>query len=95
MAKAKFANNSNISFVTSNPKRKGSKAAARFAKYCKATTVAQAVKLGALRADVIYDSEHGFAKVTASKPPRVSPKKAAPAAPAPAAQPAAAPAAVS
>jgi hypothetical protein len=89
MTKAKFANNSNISFVTSNPKRKGSKAAARFAKYCKAKTVVQAVKLGAYRADVIYDTEHGFAKIqaapapTVQKPSKTSPKKAPPAAPEP------------
>ena len=43
-----------------NPKRKGSKAHARYEAYETATTVAEALELGATKADLKYDSEHEF-----------------------------------
>ena len=44
----------------SNPKRKGSKAHARYESYAAATSVQEALDLGAVRADLKYDAEHGY-----------------------------------
>ena len=55
--------NSKIEYVANNPKRKGSKAHTRFAKYMAAKTVAEFLKLGGLKADLRYDSDHGFLKI--------------------------------
>lgn len=57
-------NSTKIKFVSENPKRRGSKAHTRFTKYMKAKTVAEFLKLGGLRADLRYDSEHEFVKIS-------------------------------
>ena len=43
-----------------NPKRKGSKAHARYEEYQVASTIASALELGATKADLKYDAEHQF-----------------------------------
>lgn len=55
--------NSKIEYVGKNPKRKGSKAHARFEKYMKAKTVSEFLKLGGLAADLRYDGDKGFLKI--------------------------------
>lgn len=56
--------NTRIEFkVTQNPKRAGSQAHARFAEYMQATTVEEYFQLGAVRADLKYDVEHGFIEI--------------------------------
>ena len=45
---------------TANPKRKGSKAHSRYESYMAATSVHEALTLGAVRADLKYDAEHGY-----------------------------------
>lgn len=57
-------NSTKIAYTEKNPKRKGSKAHARFTKYMAAKTVAEFLKLGGLRADLRYDAEHDFVKIT-------------------------------
>eukprot|EP00930_Biecheleria_cincta_P087608 TRINITY_DN76838_c0_g1_i1.p1 TRINITY_DN76838_c0_g1~~TRINITY_DN76838_c0_g1_i1.p1 ORF type:complete len:635 (-),score=105.98 TRINITY_DN76838_c0_g1_i1:36-1916(-) len=49
-----------ISFVAANPKRPGSKAFERYKKYCKAKTVAEALRLGAFKEDLRFDKSKGF-----------------------------------
>jgi hypothetical protein len=46
--------------VKENPKRKGSQAHSRFAKYMKAKDVNEYLKLGGTRADLRYDEMKGF-----------------------------------
>lgn len=57
-----------------NPKRKGSASEARFAKYKDGMTVAKAKEAGLSAADISYDADHGYIKLTAAP-------EAAPAAP--------------
>lgn len=47
-----------------NPKRKGSEAYKRFAKYVTGMTVAEALKKGVTSADIAYDKKHGFISVS-------------------------------
>ena len=47
----------------SNPKREGSKAHARFAKYVDGMTVAQALDAGVITPDLVYDTKHGFISI--------------------------------
>lgn len=49
-----------IKVVTENPKRKGSQAHSRFAKYMRAKTVGEYLKLGGTPADLRYDTNKGF-----------------------------------
>ena len=53
-----------ISYVTANPKRKNSAANVRFGKYMKAKTVDQFFKLGGTLADLRYDQNKEFVKIT-------------------------------
>ncbi len=58
---SEIVENVNITWnVKENPKRKGSQAHGRFAKYMKAKTVAEYMKLGGTRADLRYDESKGF-----------------------------------
>lgn len=50
--------------VKENPKRAGSASAKRFAKYKNGMTIAEAVKAGVTRGDIIWDKAHGFIKVS-------------------------------
>jgi len=50
-----------------NPKRKGSKAAKRFALYKNGMTVLQYLQAGGTRGDVNWDSQHEHIKLTAAK----------------------------
>ena len=52
-----------ITIVTDNPKRKGSQAHSRFAKYMKARTVGEYLKLGGTPADLRYDTNKDFVKI--------------------------------
>jgi len=58
------SNETKIEYIDRNPKRKGSKAHARFQKYMTAKTVAKFLELGGLKADLRYDSEKGFVEIT-------------------------------
>lgn len=60
---SKIADNSTITIATEekkNPKRAGSKGAARFDLYKDGMTVAQAKEAGVTAADLAYDSGKGF-----------------------------------
>lgn len=57
-------NSTKIKYIDSNPKRKGSKAHARFEAYMKSKTVEEFLKLGGLKADLRYDSDKGFVEIT-------------------------------
>ena len=46
-----------------NPKRKGSKSHAKFAKYRDGMTVEQAAAAGITGADLSWDTKHGFIKI--------------------------------
>lgn len=59
-----ITNETKITFnVKSNPKREGSKAHARFAKYMRAKTVGEYMELGGTKGDLKYDSEKEFITV--------------------------------
>jgi len=58
--------NGEITFVQENPKRAGTKAHERYEKYKMAKTVEEAVRSGALRADVTNDMKMGFCKAVGS-----------------------------
>ena len=79
--------------ASKNPKRPGTAAHARFAKYRNGATVAACIKAGILVADLKWDLAHGFIKLAGTGQPS-NPAKPAKAAskPAPAAPAAAAPA---
>jgi len=49
--------------VKGNPKREGSKAHARFAKYMSARTVEEYMELGGTKGDLKYDQEKEFIAV--------------------------------
>ena len=49
--------------VKENPKKKGSKSAARFEGYFNSATVGAALAKGVTYQDVDYDVQHGFIKV--------------------------------
>merc|ERR1712098_244498 len=51
-----------IVFVQTNPKRAGTGAATRYAKYCKAKTVNEALRLGAVPGDIPNDFSKGYLK---------------------------------
>jgi hypothetical protein len=72
MTKAIFAKSDKVTFVKTNPKRKNTKANARWTKYSKAKTVGAAMKAGALAADVLYDVSKGFATVKAAPAPKAA-----------------------
>ena len=62
--------NLKISYSKTNPKKAGSKAAERYDKYKRATTLKKARELGATREDLIFDGDRGFMKVIQeAKPP--------------------------
>lgn len=50
-----------------NPKRKGSKSAARFALYTNGMTVAEFIKAGGTRGDINWDVAHEHIKLEAAK----------------------------
>lgn len=56
-----------IAYVSENPKRKNSAAHTRFGNYMKAKTVAEFEKFGGTRADLKYDHQKEFVKITTSK----------------------------
>lgn len=58
------ADDTKIEYVDNNPKRAGSAAHQRFEKYMSAKTVAEFLKLGGLKADLRYDANKGFVKIT-------------------------------
>jgi hypothetical protein len=49
-----------IAYRSPNPKRLGSVSRRRYSKYSSATTIREALELGASRADIIHDYRHGF-----------------------------------
>ena len=57
-------NATKIAYVAANPKRKNSAAHGRFEKYMKAKTVEQFFKMGGTLADLRYDSNKEFVKIT-------------------------------
>jgi hypothetical protein len=52
--------------VTSNPKRSGTSAHDRFAKYRDGMTVADALRVGVTRGDLSWDQERGFVRIEAA-----------------------------
>ncbi len=59
-----ITNETKITFTRKdNPKREGSKAHARFAKYMKAKTVGEYFELGGTKGDLKYDSEKEFIQI--------------------------------
>ena len=72
----KFANEHRIRFLTddedvaygpdNNPKRKGTKAEAQFAKYRDGMTVAEAYEAGLSTAEISYDVSHDYITVTSA-----------------------------
>lgn len=54
--------------VAGNPKREGSKAKVRFDLYRDGMTVAEALEAGITTPDLIYDTSHGFVKITNYNP---------------------------
>ena len=65
-----------ISFLKENPKRKHSKSRLRYASYCQARTVQEALERGAVggqKGDLVYDQEHGFLTIhTEQQQPEVN-----------------------
>ena len=57
---AALTHNFVIQYQTNNPKKPGSKSATSWHLYAPATTLREALRLGASRADVRWDYEHGF-----------------------------------
>lgn len=53
-----------LAYVAANPKRKNSAAHGRFEKYMKAKTVAEFFKLGGTLADLRYDENKEFVKLS-------------------------------
>ena len=53
-----------LAYVQVNPKRKNSAAHGRFEKYMKAKTVTEFFKLGGTLADLRYDSNKEFVKIS-------------------------------
>ena len=53
-----------LTYVQNNPKRKNSAAHGRFEKYMKSKTVAEFFKLGGTLADLRYDSNKEFVKIS-------------------------------
>lgn len=49
-----------VKYEKSNPKKEGSASYARYQKYKRAKTVAEALRLGSTRVDLIFDSRKGF-----------------------------------
>eukprot|EP00440_Ansanella_granifera_P002899 gb/GFBE01003165.1/.p1 GENE.gb/GFBE01003165.1/~~gb/GFBE01003165.1/.p1 ORF type:complete len:347 (+),score=81.16 gb/GFBE01003165.1/:1-1041(+) len=69
---AKLSDETRISFRSENPKRSGTKAHERYEQYKTATTVAEAIRLGASRGDVSNDVKQGFCTLVdgaAAQPP--------------------------
>jgi len=60
--------------TATNPKREGSKAHERFAKYVDGQTVKQALDAGVLTADLVYDATHGFIKIAGYDVTVITPK---------------------
>jgi hypothetical protein len=58
----KFNSDDRISFVAGNPKKPGSDAFERYAKYSSARSVQEAVHLGAWKGDLKYDESKGYLK---------------------------------
>lgn len=52
-----------VSYKKENPKKHGCMAYKRYQKYSRAKTVGEAVKLGALAIDLVFDYNHGFMQV--------------------------------
>lgn len=63
----KLSDQQAIVFVQENPKRSGTKAHERYEGYKAATTVDEALRFGAVRADISNDSKAGFCKVQGSE----------------------------
>lgn len=59
---SKFNPDDRISFVAENPKKLGSDAFERYAKYSSARSVQEAVRLGAWKGDLKYDESKGYLK---------------------------------
>mmetsp|Transcript_61919 Transcript_61919/g.136119 ORF Transcript_61919/g.136119 Transcript_61919/m.136119 type:complete len:410 (+) Transcript_61919:81-1310(+) len=55
-----LADGATVAFRQENPKRKGTKSHDRYEKYKVATTVAEAIRLGAVRGDIQNDVKQGF-----------------------------------
>ncbi|CAK0792824.1 unnamed protein product [Prorocentrum cordatum] len=54
-----------VRFVQVNPRRRGSKAHARYERYKHGASIAEALRLGALPGDIAWDLQRGFVRAAA------------------------------